>query len=68
MQGITSIEEVLKLVEMVGDDTRDKEVDTSIESNVPAAMAPQGVQAPSKVTGSLQTGFSGSGLSLEGDD
>lgn len=68
MQGITSIDEVLKLVEMVGDDSRDKEVDTSIESNVPAAMAPQGVQAPSKVTGSLQTGFSGSGLSLEDDD
>ncbi len=68
MQGITSIDEVLKLVEMVGDDTANKEVDTSIESNVPAAMAPQGVQAPSKVTGSLQTGFSGSGLSLEDDN
>jgi hypothetical protein len=53
---------------MVGDDTANKEVDTSIESNVPAAMAPQGVQAPSKVTGSLQTGFSGSGLSLEDDN
>jgi MSHA biogenesis protein MshE len=68
MQGITSIDEVLKLVEMVSDGKEDEAPDTSIESNVPVAMAPQGQQSESKVAGSLQTGFSGSGLSLEDED
>ncbi|MBF7073693.1 Flp pilus assembly complex ATPase component TadA [Glaciecola sp. MH2013] len=68
MQGITSIDEVLKLVEMVSDGQEKTPVDASIESNVPVAMAPQGQQGESKLAGSLQTGFSGSGLSLEDDD
>ena len=67
-EGITSIAEVLKLVEMVGDAPQEEKSEHTIEDDVPTALAPQTEQAPSKITASLQTGFSGSGLSLEDDD
>ncbi|MFT5277776.1 MAG: MSHA biogenesis protein MshE, partial [Granulosicoccus sp.] len=67
-EGITSIAEVLKLVEMVGDAAQDEKSEHTVEEDVPKALARQTEQAPSKINASLQTGFSGSGLSLEDDD
>ncbi|WP_412972543.1 GspE/PulE family protein [Glaciecola sp. MF2-115] len=68
-EGITSIDEVLKLVEMVADSNDDEDIEHHIEDDVPHELAPQPEQtAPSKVKGSLQKGFSGSGLSLEDDN
>ena len=64
-EGITSIDEVLKLVEMVGDSQEDDDSEHGEEGDVPKTLTPQLEQVPSKLTGSLQTGFSGSGLSLE---
>lgn len=66
-EGITSIDEVLKLVEMVGDAQERDEADVATEADVPKSLIPQPEQAPTRVAGSLQTGFSGSGLSLEDD-
>ena len=68
-EGITSIDEVLKLVEMVGETPKDDELEHTVEDDVPAVLVPQPEQAPpSKVAGSLQTGFKGGGLSLEDDN
>lgn len=66
-EGITSIDEVLKLVEMVGDSTSKENTEHAVEDDVPTELAPQPEQAPSKVAGTLQKGFGGSGLSLEDD-
>jgi MSHA biogenesis protein MshE len=68
-EGITSIDEVLKLVEMVGDakDIGDNAGHVA-EDDVPRVLVPQPEQVPSKMTSSLPTGFSDSGLSLEDDN
>lgn len=67
-EGITSVDEVLKLVEMVGETTKDESIEHTIEDDVPALLVPQPEIGPSLIQGSLQRGFSGSGLSLEDDD
>ena len=68
-EGITSIDEVLKLVEMVADTKDDEDMQHQAEDDVPKELAPQPEQTPpSKLQGSLQKGFGGSGLSLEDDN
>ncbi len=66
-EGITSIDEVLKLVEMVGD-AQDQEItEHSVEDDVPELLVPQPERGRSTLKDSLGSGFSGSGLSLEDD-
>jgi MSHA biogenesis protein MshE len=66
-EGITSIDEVLKLVEMIGEAPKEEHSEHRIEDDVPGSLAPQNEQVPSKIAANLKTGFSGSGLSLEDD-
>jgi MSHA biogenesis protein MshE len=67
-EGITSIDEVLKLVEMVGDMQDEDDTEHAVEDDIPAALIPQPEPAPSKLSDSLQTDFGPSGLSLEDDN
>lgn len=67
-EGITSIDEVLKLVEMVGDMKDEDDVEHAAEDDIPAALIPQPETAQSKLSDSLQTDFGPSGLSLEDDN
>nr|WP_297349498.1 ATPase, T2SS/T4P/T4SS family [uncultured Glaciecola sp.] len=67
-EGITSIDEVLKLVEMVGDaKDEDDNAEHTPEDDVPK-LIPQPEPVASKMTSSLSTGFSDSSLSLEDDN
>ncbi|MFQ3206550.1 MAG: MSHA biogenesis protein MshE [Glaciecola sp.] len=67
-EGITSIDEVLKLVEMVGDAKgEDDNAAHTPEDDVPK-LIPQPEPVASKMTSSLSTGFSDSSLSLEDDN
>jgi MSHA biogenesis protein MshE len=66
-EGITSIEEVLKLVEMVGDAQDQEHTEHTVEDDVPEVLVPQPERGPSKLKDSLGSDFSGSGLSLEDD-
>jgi MSHA biogenesis protein MshE len=64
-EGITTIEEVLKLVEMVGDaKDGDHNVEHTPEDDVPK-LIPQPEQVASKMTSSFSAGSSDSSLSLE---
>ncbi|MFT6805478.1 MAG: MSHA biogenesis protein MshE [Glaciecola sp.] len=64
-EGITTIEEVLKLVEMVGDaKDGDHNVEHTPEDDVPK-LIPQAEQVASKMTSSFSAGSSDSSLSLE---
>jgi MSHA biogenesis protein MshE len=66
-EGITSIDEVLKLVEMIGDaKDEDHKAESTPEADVPI-LIPQPEQVASKMTSSLPAGFSDSSLSLEDD-
>jgi MSHA biogenesis protein MshE len=67
-EGITSIDEVLKLVEMVGDMKDEDDTEHAAEDDIPAALIPQPEPAQSKLSDSLQTDFGPSGLSLEDDN
>jgi len=67
-EGITSIDEVLKLVEMVGDAKDDETTEHTIEDDVPKTLIPQPEKVPSKMTSALQGGLSNLGLSLEDDN
>jgi MSHA biogenesis protein MshE len=67
-EGITSIDEVLKLVEMVGDAKgEDDKVEHTPEGDVPK-LIPQPEQVASKMTSGLSAGFNDSSLSLEDDN
>lgn len=66
-EGITSIDEVLKLVEMVGDAQDHEHTEHTVEDDVPALLVPQPERGPSTLKESLGSDFSGSGLSLEDD-
>ncbi|MFB0912789.1 MAG: MSHA biogenesis protein MshE, partial [Glaciecola sp.] len=67
-EGITSIDEVLKLVEMVGDATDEgNNAENTPEDDVPK-LIPQPEQVASQMTSSLPTGLSDSNLSLEDDN
>jgi MSHA biogenesis protein MshE len=67
-EGITSIDEVLKLVEMVGDATDEgNNAEYTPEDDVPK-LIPQPEQVASQMTSSLPTGLSDSNLSLEDDN
>jgi MSHA biogenesis protein MshE len=67
-EGITSIDEVLKLVEMVGDATVEgNNAEYTPEDDVPK-LIPQPEQVASQMTSSLPTGLSDSNLSLEDDN
>jgi MSHA biogenesis protein MshE len=66
-EGITSIDEVLKLVEMVGDAQDQEHTEHTVEDDVPALLVPQPERGPSTLKDSLGSDFSGSGLSLEDD-
>lgn len=66
-EGITSIEEVLKLVEMVGDAQEQAHVEHTVEDDVPEVLVPQPERGPSTLKDSLGKDFGGSGLSLEDD-
>jgi MSHA biogenesis protein MshE len=66
-EGITSIDEVLKLVEMVGDAQDQEPTEHTVEDDVPELLVPQPERGPSTLKDSLGSGFSGSGLSLEDD-
>lgn len=67
-EGITSIDEVLKLVEMVGDAQDQEHSESKVEDDVPEVLVPQPERGPSTLKDSLSKGFSGSGLSLEDDN
>ncbi|PKI00497.1 GspE/PulE family protein [Glaciecola sp. 33A] len=67
-EGITSIDEVLKLVEMVGDMKDEDDIEHAAEDDIPAALIPQPEPAQSKLSDSLQNDFGPSGLSLEDDN
>ena len=67
-EGITSIDEVLKLVEMVGELSDQEHTEHSISEDVPDMLVPQPERVPSTLKDNLGTSFSGSGLSLEDDD
>jgi MSHA biogenesis protein MshE len=67
-EGITSIDEVLKLVEMVGDAQDEEHTEHTVEADVPEVLVPQPERGPSTLKDSLGAGFSGSGLSLEDDN
>ena len=67
-EGITSIDEVLKLVEMVGDAKgEDDKVEHTPEGDVPK-LIPQPEPVASKMTSGLSAGFNDSSLSLEDDN
>jgi MSHA biogenesis protein MshE len=66
-EGITSIDEVLKLVEMVGDAQDQEHTEHTVEDDVPALLVPQPERGPSTLKDNLGSDFSGSGLSLEDD-
>jgi len=66
-EGITSIDEVLKLVEMVGDAQDQEHTEHTVEDDVPELLVPQPERGPSILKDSLSSDFSGSGLSLEDD-
>jgi MSHA biogenesis protein MshE len=66
-EGITSIDEVLKLVEMVGDMKDEDDIEHATEDDIPAALIPQPEPTQSTLSDSLQTDFGPSGLSLEDD-
>jgi MSHA biogenesis protein MshE len=63
-EGITTIEEVLKLVEMVGDAKEDDNAEHTPEDDFPK-LIPQPQQVASKMTSSFSDGSSDSSLSLE---
>ncbi len=67
-EGITSIDEVLKLVEMVGELSDQEHTEHSISEDVPDMLVPQPERVPSTLKDNLGTSFSGAGLSLEDDD
>ena len=67
-EGITSIDEVLKLVEMVGDAQDQEHTEHTVEDDVPELLVPQPERGPSTLKDSLGSDFSGSGLSLEDDN
>ncbi len=66
-EGITSIDEVLKLVEMVGDAQEQDHAEHTVEDDVPEVLVPQPERGPSTLKNSLGKDFGGSGLSLEDD-
>ena len=67
-EGITSIDEVLKLVEMVGDMQDEDDTERAAEDDIPAALIPQPEPVLSKLSDSLQSDFGRSGLSLKDDN
>jgi MSHA biogenesis protein MshE len=67
-EGITSIDEVLKLVEMVGDMHDEDDTEHAAEDDIPAALIPQPEPVSSKLSDSLQSDFGRSGLSLKDDN
>jgi MSHA biogenesis protein MshE len=67
-EGITSIDEVLKLVEMVGDMKDEDDTEHAAEDDIPAVLIPQPEPTQSTLSDSLQTDFGSSGLSLEDDN
>ena len=69
-EGITSIDEVLKLVEMVGDlqDQDQEQSEHSVAEDIPELLVPQPERGPSTLNDNLGVSFTGSGLSLEDDN
>ena len=67
-EGITSIDEVLRLVEMVGDMQDEDDTERAAEDDIPAALIPQPEPVLSKLSDSLQSDFGRSGLSLKDDN
>lgn len=66
-EGITSIDEVLKLVEMVGEAQDQDHTEHTVEDDVPELLVPQPERGPSTLKDNLGSDFRDSGLSLEDD-